>query len=166
MQPCWKKYFTGGGAWGFIASLNFLLLLSAVDWLCDQSALWVLLACLVFLITMNWISWTKPNDSSLNYFWSWYFITAKKMKMGLMWSPGWNGTEILVEHHTAILEHYGKESKSCSEAESQSPHPPLSLHLYLGYWQENLAWKGLLSLLGSNEMCGFLYYISVCSCRP
>lgn len=32
-------------------------------------------------------------------------------------------TEILVEHHTAILEHYGKESKSCSEAESQSPHP-------------------------------------------
>lgn len=32
-------------------------------------------------------------------------------------------TEILVEHHTAILEHYGKESKSCSELNPNLPTP-------------------------------------------
>lgn len=31
--------------------------------------------------------------------------------------------EILVEHHTTLLEHDRKEAKSCSEAESRSPHP-------------------------------------------
>lgn len=31
--------------------------------------------------------------------------------------------EILVEYHTTLLEHDGKEAKSCSEAESQSPYP-------------------------------------------
>lgn len=40
--------------------------------------------------------------------------------------------EIFVEHHTTLLEHDGKEAKSCSEAESQSPH----LHsVYIYTWE-------------------------------
>lgn len=38
--------------------------------------------------------------------------------------------EIFVEHHTTLLEHDGKEAKSCSEAESQSPHLH-SVYIYI-----------------------------------